>query len=101
MTIASARGASASRTFSGITDVIAEVQREVDRFLVAIGVHASSTSSSLPADTVVECSYVLAIKESPPYLETANLVAQRYSSESASSPGCLCNDRSNFCPYFL
>ena len=43
-------------------------------FGVAIGVHASSTSSSLPADIVVECSYVLAINESPPYWRRRTLL---------------------------
>ena len=53
--------ASASRTFSAITDLIAVVQREVDRCFVFI-----FQSMHLPAGIAVDCSYVLAAKASPP-----------------------------------
>ena len=85
---------SASRTFSAITDLIAVVQREVDRLLIVfifLSLHACSTSSCLPAENVVDCSYVLAVKASPPDVEMARLVALRYGGESASVPGCLCD----------
>ena len=47
-------------------------------------------SSCLPAEIVVDCSYVLAVKASPPDVEMARLVALRYGGESAS--GYLCDD---------
>ena len=47
--------------------------------------------SCLPAEIVVDCSYVLAVKASPD-VEMARLVALRYGGESASVPGCLCDD---------
>ena len=54
--------------------------------------HACSTSSAcLPAEIVVDCSYVLAVKASPPDVEVARLVALRYGGESKSVPGCLLN----------
>ena len=55
--------ASASRTFSAITVLIAVVQREVDKFVVFIvsSMHACSTSSCLPVEIVGDCSYVLAV----------------------------------------
>ena len=53
--------------------------------------HACSTSSCLAAEIVVDCSYVLAVKASPPDVEMARLVALRYGGESASVPGCLCD----------
>ena len=76
--------ASASRTFSAITDLIAVVQREVNRlFKFHFLVHACSTSSCLPAEIIVDCSYVLAVRASPPPdLEMAH--ALRYGGESAS-----------------
>ena len=84
--------ASASRTFS-IIDLITVLQREVDRLFVFIclSLHACSTSSCQPAEIVVDCSYVLAVKASPPDVEMARLVALRCGGESASVPGCLCD----------
>ena len=78
--------ASASRTFSSITDLLVVVQREVDRlFKLHFLVRACSTSSScLPDEIVVDCSYVLAVKASPPDVEMARLVALRYGGESVS-----------------
>ena len=52
--------------------------------------HACSTSF-LPDEIVVDCSYVLAVKASPPDVEMARLVALRCGGESASVPGCLCD----------
>ena len=76
--------ASASRTFSAITDLI-------DVFVfIFLSMHACSTSSCLPAE-IVDCSYVLAVKTSPPAVEMARLVALRYGGESASVPVCLCD----------
>ena len=43
------------------------------------------TSSCLPAENVVDCSYVFTVRVSPP--EMAHLVTLRYGSESASVPG--------------
>ena len=44
----------------------------------------------LPAyGIVVDCSYVLSVKASPPDVEMARLVARRYGGESESVPGCL------------
>ena len=54
--------------------------------------NACSTSSCLPAEIVVDCSYVLTVKASPPHVEMARLVALRYNGELASVPGCLCDD---------
>ena len=45
----------------------------------------------LLSEIAVACSYVLAVKVSPPDVEMARLVAQRYGGESASVPGCLCD----------
>ena len=56
--------------------------------------HACSTSSCLPAKIVVDCSYVLDVKASPPDVEMARLLAIRYVGESASVPGCLCDGTS-------
>ena len=53
--------------------------------------HACSISSCLPAEIVVDCSYVLAVKASPPGVEMARLVALRYGDDSTSVPGCLCD----------
>ena len=53
--------------------------------------HACSTSSCLPAEIVVDYSYVLAVRASPPDVEMAHLVALPYSGESALVPGCLCD----------
>ena len=53
--------------------------------------HAYSTSSCLLSEIVVDCSYVLAVKVSPPDVEMARLVALRYGGELASVPGCLCD----------
>ena len=85
--------ASASRTFPAITDLVAVVQREVDTLFVFIfeSMYACSTSSCLPAEIVVDYSYVFAAKASPPDVEMARLVALRYGGESASVPGCLCD----------
>ena len=82
---------SASRTFSAIIDLIAVIQREVDRLFVFIfwSMHACSAPSCLLVD-VYYC-YVLAFKASPPDVEMASLVALRYGGESASVPGCLCD----------
>ena len=52
--------------------------------------HACSTSSCLPTE-IVDYSYVLAVKTSPPDVEMARLVALRYDGESASVPRCLCD----------
>ena len=84
--------ASASRTFSAIINLLAVVKREVDRlFELHFLVHACSTSSCLPAEIVVDCSYVVADQESPPDVEMARLVALRDGSESVSVLGCLCD----------
>ena len=53
--------------------------------------HTCSTSSSLLAEIVVDYSYVLAVKASPPDVEMARLVALRNGGEWASVPGCLCD----------
>ena len=53
--------------------------------------HACSTSSSLPDEVVVDCSYVLAVKASPPDAEMARLAALRYGDESESVPGSFCD----------
>ena len=53
--------------------------------------HACSTSSGLRAEIVVDYSYVVAVKASPPDVELARLVVLRYGGESASVPGCLCD----------
>ena len=53
--------------------------------------HACSISSGLLAEIVVDCSYVLVVKASPPDVEMARLDALRYGGESASIPGCLCD----------
>ena len=85
--------ASASRTLSAITDLIALVQREVDRLCSFFSpcMHAPSPPSCLHAEIVVDYSYVLAVKSSPPDVEMARLVTLRYGGESASVPGCLCD----------
>ena len=83
--------ASDSRTLSAITDLIALVRREVDRLVVFIieSMHACFTSSCQPAEIVINYSYVLAVKASPPNVEIARRVDLRYGGESASVPGCL------------
>ena len=53
--------------------------------------HACSTSSGLRAEIVVDSSYVLAVKASPPDVELVRLVTLRYGGESASVTGCLCD----------
>ena len=53
--------------------------------------HACSASSCLPAEIFNDCSYVIAVKASPPDVEMARLVALGYGSESVSDPGCLCD----------
>ena len=53
--------------------------------------HACSTSSCLPAEIVVDYSYVVAVKASARDVEMARLIALRYGGESASVPGCLCD----------
>ena len=45
----------------------------------------------MPAEIVVDCSYVIAVKASPPDVTMASLVALYYGGESASVPGCLCD----------
>jgi len=40
---------------------------------------------------VVDCSYVLAVKASPPDAEMARLAALRYGDESESVPGSFCD----------
>ena len=84
--------ASASRTFSAIADVIAVVQREIDRlcFFFSPCMHAPPPPACL-LRFVVDYSYVLAVKASLPDVEMARLVALRYGGESASVPGCLCD----------
>ena len=62
--------------------------------------HACSTSSCLPAEIVVDYSYVLAVKASPPDVEIARLVALRYGGESASVSGCLCDCTGTLCRLF-
>ena len=49
----------------------------------------NSISSCRPAEIVINCSYVLAVKASPPDVEMAPLVVLRYGGESESVPGCL------------
>ena len=44
----------------------------------------------MPAEIVVDCRYVLAVKVSPD-VEMACLVALRYGGKSESVPGCLCD----------
>ena len=85
--------ASASRTFSDITELIPVVQREVDILFAFIlqSMNACSTSSCLLTEIVVDYSYVLAVKASPPGVKMARLVALRYGGESASVPGCFCD----------
>ena len=85
--------ASASRTFSDITELIPVVQREVDILFAFIlqSMNACSTSSCMPAEIMVECSYVLAVKASPSDVEMARLVGILYGGESASALGCLCD----------
>ena len=51
--------------------------------------HACSNSSCLPAEIVVDYSYVLAAKASPANVEMTRVVALRDGGESASFPGCL------------
>ena len=51
----------------------------------------NSISSCRPAEIVINCSYVLAVKASPPDVEMARSVALRYGGESASVPGSLCD----------
>ena len=46
--------------------------------------HACSTSTCLPAEIVVDCSYVLAVKASPSDVEMARPVSLRCSGEWAS-----------------
>ena len=53
--------------------------------------HACPTSSCLRAEIVVDCSYVLVVKASPPDVEMARLVTLRYGGESESVPGFLCD----------
>ena len=52
--------------------------------------HACSTSSCLPAEIVVDCSYVVAVKASSPDVEMARLVVLRYGGESALVPSWSC-----------
>ena len=61
--------------------------------------HACSTSC-LPAEIVV-CSYVLAVKASPPDVEVACLVALSYGGKSASVPGCVCDGTCTLLPPIL
>ena len=51
--------------------------------------HTPSTSSCLPAEIVVDYSYIRAVKASPPDVEMVCLVALRYGGESTSVPGSL------------
>ena len=53
--------------------------------------HAPPPPACLPAEIVVDCSYVLAVKASPPDVEMARLAALRYGGESASVSGYLCD----------
>ena len=62
--------------------------------------HACFTSSCLPAEIVVDYSYVLAVKASPPDVEMARSVALRYGGESASVPGYLCDGTGTFYRFF-
>ena len=84
--------ASASHTFSAITDFITVVPREADRRLfvhvLVHCIHAPPPPVCL-LTIVVDCSYVLPVKASPPDVETARLVDLRYGSESVSVRGCL------------
>ena len=90
--------ASASRTFSAIAVLIAVVQRELLDCLSSILVHG--IYSCLPAQIVVDCSYFLAVKASPPDVDMARLVALRYGGESASTLGVLCAGTSTVCRLF-
>ena len=83
--------ASASRTFSAITDLIAVVQREFDTCSFFSPCMHAAPPACLPAEIVVDCSYVLAVKASPPDVEMARLVPLQYGGESALVPGCLCD----------
>ena len=89
--------ASASRTSSATTDLLAVFQREVARLLVLIfWVSQFMFHLHLPACWYfVDCSYLLADKASPPeddyFVEMALLVALRYGSEPASAPDCFCD----------
>ena len=51
--------------------------------------HACSSSSCLPAEIVVDSSYVLVVMASPPDVVMTRLVALRYGGESELVPGCL------------
>ena len=62
--------------------------------------HACSTSSCLPAEIVVDYSYVIAVKASPD-VEMAGLVALRYGGESASVTSCLCDGTGTFIAFSL
>ena len=82
--------ASASRTFVAITDLMAVVQREVDMFFVLIfeSMHACSNSYFMPAE--VDCSYVNAVRASPPDVVMARVVAlcATAASRRPSRPAC-------------
>ena len=85
---------SASHTLSTITHLIAVVLRGIDGLFAFIfySTHACSTSSCLHAEIVVDYRYVLAVKASPPDVAMARLVVLRYGVESASVPGCVCDE---------
>ena len=45
----------------------------------------------MPAEIIVDYSYVPAVNASPSDVEMARLFALRYGGESAAVPGCLCD----------
>ena len=72
--------ASTSHTFSIIAVLIAVVQKEVDKLCL----FTSPPPACLPAEIFfVYCSYVLAVRASPPEVEMARLVVLRYGGEWA------------------
>ena len=87
--------ASASRVFSAITHLsltsLPSFSGKLIIYFFHFLVRACSTSSCLPAEVVVWCNYVLALKASPPDVEMAGLGALRFGGESALVPGCLCD----------
>ena len=62
--------------------------------------HAPPPPACLPDKIVVDCSYVLAVKASPPDVEMARRFVLRYGGESASVPGCLCDGTSTLQRFF-
>ena len=53
--------------------------------------HSHPTSSCLPAEIVVNCSYVVDVMASPPVVQVPRLGALLYGGVSASFSGTLCD----------